>query len=219
MYAGSGTSAPLQAVPAAYGFAEQGLTAYADSVRTDGTARIEEAKKLLAGVPADVKAKEISLVVPQQAETQQLGVGIKDAADRIGLKFKLDVVPATGYSNYLYDPATRGDTDLLYTQFWPNIANPLDWLGITAVTGGSFNQSGYDGIDALYAEAVATKDESARAELVVRMERKLHDEINPMFSGLQLTNDVWLGNRITGAPASFAFVYYPWAAHLGGTGK
>ncbi|GAA2819345.1 ABC transporter substrate-binding protein [Streptomyces showdoensis] len=219
VYAGSGTPAPLQAVPAAYGFAKEGLTTYADSVRTDGTARIEEAKKLLAGVPADVKAKEISLVVPQQAETQQLGVGIKDAADRIGLKFKLDVVPATGYSNYLYDPATRGGTDLLYTQFWPNIPNPLDWLGITAVTGGSFNQSGYDGIDALYAKALGTKDERARAELVVQMERKLHDEMNPMFSGIQLTNDVWLGNRITGAPASFAFVYYPWAAHLGGTGK
>ncbi|NBE50150.1 ABC transporter substrate-binding protein [Streptomyces boluensis] len=219
VYAGEGTPASLQTVPAVYGFAKDELSEYADSVKTDGTPKIDAAKKLLAGVPADVKKKQISLVVPQQAETQQLGVGIKDAADKIGLKFKLDVVPATGYSNYLYDPATRGDTDLLYTQFWPNIPNPLDWLGLTAVTGGTFNQSGYKGIDGLYAKAIGEKDDHARAQLVVEMEKKLHEEMNPMFSGLQLTNDVWLGSRITGAPAAFDFVYYPWAAHLGGTGK
>ncbi|MFG2884329.1 ABC transporter substrate-binding protein [Streptomyces sp. NPDC048297] len=219
VYGGEGKPASLQTVPAVYGFAKDDLTSYADSVRTDGTAKIEEAKKLLAGVPADVKSKQISLVVPQQAETQQLGVGIKDAADKIGLNFKLDVVPATGYSNYLYDPATRGGTDLLYTQFWPNIPNPLDWLGLTAVTGGTFNQSGYTGIDGLYAKAVGTKDEGARSKLVVQMEKKLHDEMNPMFPGIELTNDVWLGSRITGAPAAFDYVYYPWAAHLTGTGK
>ncbi|MGW0994666.1 ABC transporter substrate-binding protein [Streptomyces sp. NPDC002523] len=219
VYGGEGTPASLQTVPAVYGFAKDDLTSYADSVKTDGSAKIEEAKKLLAGVPADVKSKRISLVVPQQAETQQLGIGIKDAADKIGLNFKLNVVPATGYSNYLYDPATRGDTDLLYTQFWPNIPNPLDWLGLTAVTGGTFNQSGYTGIDGLYAKAIGTKDDSARSNLVVQMERKLHDEMNPMFSGIQLTNDVWLGSKITGAPAAFDYVYYPWAAYLSGTGK
>ncbi|MEU8527580.1 MULTISPECIES: ABC transporter substrate-binding protein [Streptomyces] len=219
VYGGEGSPASLQTVPAVYGFAKDELTKYADSVKTDGTPKIDAAKKLLAGVPADVKAKQISLVVPQQAETQQLGVGIKDAADRMGLKFKLNVVPATGYSNYLYDPATRGDTDLLYTQFWPNIPNPLDWLGITAVSGGSFNQSGYKGVDDLYAKAVGEKDDKARAQLVVQMEKKLHDEMTPMLSGIQLTNDVWLGSRITGAPAAFDYVYYPWAAHLAGTGK
>jgi peptide/nickel transport system substrate-binding protein len=219
VYGGQGTAAPLQTASAAYGFAKDDLDAYADSVKTDGTPKIEEAKKLLAGVPANVKDQQISLVVPQQAETQQLGVAVKAAADKIGLKFKLNVVPATGYSSYLYDPATRGSTDLLYTQFWPNIPNPLDWLGITAVTGGTFNQSQYQKIDDLYAQAVGTKDDAARSKLVVQMEEQLHDEMNPMFPGIELTNDVWLGSRITGAPASFDYVYYPWAAHLAGTGK
>ncbi|MDL9978553.1 ABC transporter substrate-binding protein [Microbacterium sp. ASV49] len=218
-YAGQGKPTALQTVPAVYGFAKEQLTAYADTVKTDGTPQIDAAKKLLAGVPADVKSQEISLVVPQQAETQQFGVAVKSAADKIGLKFKLNVVPATGYSNYLYDPATRGSTDLLYTQFWPNIPNPLDWLGLTAVTGASFNQSGYTGIDDLYGQAIAEKDDSARAKLVVDMEKKLHDEMTPMFPGIELTNDVWLGNKITGAPAAFDYVFYPWAAYLAGTGK
>nr|WP_308195582.1 ABC transporter substrate-binding protein [Agromyces cavernae] len=215
VYGGLGTPSALQTPPAAYGFATEQLTAYADTVATDGTPQIEAAKKLVDALPADVKSDAISLVVPQQSETQQLGVAIKDAADRIGLNFELEVVPATGYSNYLYDPATRGDTDLLYTQFWAGVPNPLDWISATAVTAGIFNQSGYDGIDELYYEAVATEDEAERAELVVQMEQQLYEEMGPMFPGVRLDNDVFMNKRITGAPASFSYVWYPWAAHLG----
>lgn len=215
VYGGLGTPSKLQTPPAAYGFAADELTEYADSLEGDGTAQIEEAKKIVDGLPADVKADPISLVVPQQSETQQLGVAIKDAADKIGLSFELEVVPATGYSNYLYDPETRGDTDLLYTQFWAGAPNPLDWISATAVTGGLFNQSGYSGIDDLYFQAVATEDEDERAALVLDMEKKLHEDAGPMLAGVELRNDVFMNKRITGAPASFSYVWYPWAAHLG----
>lgn len=219
VYGGGGTPSALQTVPSVFGFAEEELTAYADSVATDGSPRIEEAKALLADVPAEVLDAEISLVVPQQAETQQLGLAIKAAADEIGLNFALDVVPATGYSNYLYDPETRGDTDLLYTQFWPNVPNPLDWLGLTSIPGASFNQSGYAGVEDLYYEAIATADDAERAELVVEIEKRLYEEMMPMFPGITLQNDVWLGERITGAPAAFNYVFSPWASYLGGTGE
>lgn len=217
VYGGLGTPSKLQTPPAAYGFASEELSKLASSITADGSARIDAAKKLIAGVPADVTAKQISLVVPAQAETQQLGVAVKAAADKIGLKFALNVVPATGYSAYLYDPATRGSTDLLYTQFWPGIPNPMDWLAAVAVSGGQFNQSGYNGIDDLFAQARGTADVGARAKLIEQAEKKLYDEMNPMFPGIQLNNDVWMNNRITGAPASFDYVYYPWAAHLAGT--
>jgi peptide/nickel transport system substrate-binding protein len=29
----------------------------------------------------------------------------------------------------------------------------------------------------------------------------------------------FMNKRVTGAPASFVYLYYPWAAELGGTGK
>jgi peptide/nickel transport system substrate-binding protein len=219
VYGGDGSPSPLQTAPAAYGFAKSQLTAYAKTVQGAGSGDIAKAKKYLAEVPASIRKEQVSLVVPAQAETQQMGVAIQSAAKQAGIDFKLDVVPATGYSNYLYDPATRGSTDLLYTQFWPNIPNPLDWLGITAVTGGTFNQGGYSGIDGLYAKAVGTADDATRAQLVVQMETRLHDQMNPLIPGVQLTNDVWLGSRITGAPAAFDYVYYPWAAYLAGTGK
>lgn len=219
IYGGNGSVGALQTPRSVFGFAKDGLTGLADEIRTDGTQQIEEARRLLADVPAELKQTEISLVVPSQQETQQLGVSVKDAADKLGLNFTLNVVPADNYTAYLFDPATRGDTDLIYTQFWPYIPNPLDWLGATAVTLGSFNQGGYGGIDATFGKAVATQDEGERAALVVAMEKQLNDEMNPMFPGIELNNDVWLGSRITGAPAAFAYVFFPWAAYLGGTGE
>jgi len=220
VYGGEGTPTTLQMASASFGFAKTQLDAVAKQANTtDGSPQIAKAKALLKDVPAADLHQQISLVVPDQSETQQLGLAVKAAADKIGLDFKLNVVPATGYSNYLYDPKTRGNTDLLYTQFWANIPNPLDWLGITAVSNGSFNQGGYSGIDKTYAQAVATKDPAARAQLVAQMEKQLHDEMNPMIGGVELVSDMWMNKRISGAPATFDYVYYPWAAYLGGTGK
>ncbi|CCH79432.1 putative Peptide/opine/nickel uptake ABC transporter periplasmic substrate-binding protein [Nostocoides japonicum T1-X7] len=216
IYAGLASPLTMQTPPAAYGFAAKQLDALAASLPAPRSADYAAARKIVQSVPADVRSRPITMVVPDTSDTQQLGLAVKDAAGRIGLDFRLKVVPTTGYSNYLYDPQTRAGVDILYTQFWPNVADPMDWLGITAVTGGTFNQYGYDGIDAVYAKAVGTKDPAVRARLVAQMERTLHEQLLPMVPGVGLVNTVWMNKRITGAPASFDYVYYPWAAHLGG---
>ena len=36
-----------------------------------------------------------------------------------------------------------------------------------------------------------------------------------MVPGVTHSSRLWLGKRITGAPASFNYVYFPWAALLG----
>ncbi|TGN65753.1 ABC transporter substrate-binding protein [Nocardioides eburneiflavus] len=201
----------------AFGAANDDLQEYVDTLPEPPSAKYEEAKKIVDALPASVRSEEISMVLPAVAETQQFALAVKDAATRIGLNFKLKVVPETGYSNYLYDPATRGDIDIFYTTFWSNIPNPLDWLSLTAVTGGLFNQYGYTGIDDLFAEAQGTKDPAKQAELILQMEEKLREDLLPMVPGLEIHNTVWMNNRITGAPAAFNFLYYPWAAHVGGT--
>ncbi|WP_168218603.1 ABC transporter substrate-binding protein [Nocardioides eburneiflavus] len=218
-FGGIGGPAPLQTAPASYGSAEEQLTALADEYETTGEPNLEAAKSALEAASKEALAKTITMVVPEQAETQQLGVAVKAAADQLGLNFELQVVPATQYTNYLYDPKTRGTTDILYTTFWPNIPNPLDWMQITAVTGGSFNPYGYDGIDDMWAEAVATKDINERASLTADIERKLREDLLPMTPGIYQDNAVWQHNRITGAPAAFNYTFYPWAAHIGGTGE
>jgi peptide/nickel transport system substrate-binding protein len=123
-----------------------------------------------------------------------------------------------GAVDHLRRPVTEVlDLRLLFTDFWPNVPDPLDWLGIAAVTGGSFNQSGYSGIDADYAKAVATQDDEQRATLVGQMMTKLTADMAPMAPGISHSSRLWMNKRISGAPASFSYVYYPWAAFLGGT--
>ncbi len=218
IYGAGAQPTALSVPPAAFGFAKDDLTALQKSLPAPKSADYAAAKKIVAGIPASVKDRTITMVVPEQAETQQLGVAIKDAANRIGLAFTLKVVPATGYSNYLYDPKTRAGVDILYTQFWPNIPDPMDWTSITAVSGGSFNQYNYAGVDEQFAAARSTADPKERAQKITAIVKSLYDQLLPMVPGVALNNDVWMNNRITGAPATFDYVYYPWAATLGGTG-
>ncbi|MEV4255198.1 ABC transporter substrate-binding protein [Spirillospora sp. NPDC049652] len=214
VYPGLARPIKLQTPPSVYGFAKADLDALAATLPEPVSAHYDEARKLVGRAPA----RPVTMVVPDSADTRRLGLAVKDAADRIGLPFKLRVVPQTGYSNYLYDAQTRAGIDILYTQFWPNTVNPLDWIASTAVTGGLFNQYGFDGVDAAFAEARRTADPAERARLVAKMETTLHDRLLPMVPGLQLDNDLWMNKRITGAPAAFDYIYYPWAAHLGGVG-
>ncbi|WP_125616698.1 ABC transporter substrate-binding protein [Specibacter cremeus] len=216
-FSGTATPIKLQTPKTVFGFADKDLAALEDSLPAPASAQDEEAKKYVAKVPANIRSQKIVMVVTDVPETQQLGLAIKDAANRIGLNFELKVVPSTGYSNYLYDPKTRAGVDILYTQFWPNIPDPLDWLATTAVSGGLFNQYGYSGVDDLFAKARGTADPVERAKLTAQIEAKLHDGLLPMVPGLLVDNTVWMNKRITGAPASFSYVYYPWAAYLGGT--
>ncbi|WP_309065554.1 ABC transporter substrate-binding protein [Microbacterium sp.] len=217
-FGGVGGPAALQTADASFGFAKEELDALAEEYATTGEPDIETAKKELEAATPEALAKTITMVVPEQAETQQLGVAVQDAAEKLGLDFDLTVVPAATYTNYLYDPATRGATDILYTTFWPNIPDPLDWMMITAVTGGSFNPYGYSGIDEGFAKAIATEDEDERAKITADLERKLREDLLPMTPGIRQDNTVWHNDRITGAPAAFDYTFYPWAAHLGGTG-
>lgn len=213
---GLGTQLRSSVPPSAFGTEEAALQPGYDALPQPRSAQYEPAKKLVAQAGPDA-ARTITMVVPSGTEYKQFGLAVQSAAQQIGLKFELTTVPTELYNNYLYDPKTRAGVDLLITDFWPNIPNALDYFGLTAVTGAPFNQYDYGGIDDLYAEAQATTDPAARGNLLVEIQHKLRDELLPIVPGISSYNTVWLNNRITGAPASFDYVYYPWAAYLGGT--
>ena len=214
----SGTAVRLKGLmpPSTFTSGKDELQTTYDALPDPGSGDVEGAKKLLADSGADL-GKPFVIAVPAVASSLALGNAVVDGARRIGLKGSVKAVPQGEYTNYLYDPKTRAGVDLLFTDFWPNIPDPLDWLGITAVTGGSFNQSGYSGIDADYATAVATEDDGQRAALVAQMMTRLTNEMAPMAPGISHSSRLWMNNRISGAPASFSYVYYPWAASIGGT--
>lgn len=173
-------------------------------------------KKLVAEAGAVAK-KKITLAIPDDSNAQNWGLAIESAAKSIGLNFALKVIPTDQYANYLFDPKTRAGIDALYVVYWPNTPTLMDWFASTATKGAAFNPYSYSGIDSLYAKAQATADPSARAAVLAQIQTKLRNELLPMAPGISPANTLWMNNRITGAPASFDYVYYPWAATLGGT--
>jgi peptide/nickel transport system substrate-binding protein len=216
VYGGTATRLRAPMPPSTFVYGQATLTKAFDALPDPGSGDVAAAKETLAKATVDV-SKPFVIAVPSAASSQALGNAVVDGATKIGLKGTLKVVPADQYTSYLYDPKARAGVDLLFTDFWPNVPDPLDWLGITAVTGGSFNQSGYSRIDADYGKALATKDPEERATLVAAMMTKLTEDLSPMAPGVSHSSRLWMNNRISGAPASFSYVYYPWAASLGGT--
>ena len=72
-------------------------------------------------------------------------------------------------------------------------------------------------VDHLFAEARAQTDPTRRATVAIEALQKWAVPVNniPLYVSPQR---LFMNRRITGAPASFStFLYYPWAAALGGT--
>jgi peptide/nickel transport system substrate-binding protein len=173
------------------------------------------AKKYVAKAGAAAK-QTIVMDVPAITSLTEFGEDIQSAAQSIGLKFKLRVLPEQQYSTILFGPASgRTGIDMLCTDFWSNVADPLDWIANTAILDTTQNYYGYTGVNSLYERAIATQDPQARAELIKQIMVKAADDLLPLAPGIYHYNTLFMNNRLTGAPASFDYVYYPWAASLG----
>ncbi|WP_426563819.1 ABC transporter substrate-binding protein [Angustibacter sp. McL0619] len=215
-----GTATPIKAMfpPNVFDDAKAQLQPAYDALPPVQSGSIDKAKALVAAAGEDGK-KPVVFAVGGTFTGIQFGNSVVDAAKKAGMNASLKVVPAAEYGGYLYDPKTRAGVDILFTDFWPNIPNALDWVGITSATGGSFNQYGYNGIDSLYDQARATADPAEQGKIQAQIMTKLTDELLTMAPGLSRASRLFMNKRVTGAPASFSYVYFPWAVYLGGTGS
>ncbi len=215
VYSGAGTALRASAPESMFGAQKSVLKPSYEKLPPVTSGDIDGGKKLVAAAGPIAKRK-ITLALPEDSDSKNWGLAIESAARKIGLNFALKVIPTDQYANYLFDPKTRAGIDALYTVYWPNVPTLMDWFASTAVDGAAFNPYQYKGIDAMYAKAQATADPTARAGVLAQIQTKLRNELLPMAPGISPDNTLWMNNRITGAPASFDYVYYPWAATLGG---
>ena len=213
------TAVPIKAElpPTTFDDAKAQLEPAYAALPANGTPDIAKAKALVAEAGADAQ-KPVIIGTIASATGSAFGNAVVDGAKKAGINATLKVIPVDQYTNYLYDPKTREGVDMLFTDFWSNIPNALDWMGTTSTKGSSFNQWGYSGIDTLYLQARAEKDDTKRGQLTADMMNKLAGENLTMGNGLQRASRLWMNNKITGAPATFTYVYAPWAQYLGGTG-
>lgn len=149
----------------------------------------------------------------------QLASVVQDAGKKIGLNVRLQAFPTSTYTTFFFDRSARNQVDAFFTTNYTDLPDPLQmYTGF--VPGHFYNYSGYDNptVTEAIEGALATEDPSARAQLVIKAQAQIVKDL-AVIPIVEPANRLFMNNRITGAPASFDYLYYPWAADVGASGK
>ena len=143
-------------------------------------------------------------------------LAFKAAAESLGLTVKLDSVSPSNFINFFTDPKAFGAVDAFPTTNYGDYADPSALYKTIAITGGSQNYSGFKNaeIDAAMSSARSELDPVKRAEFTVAAQKLITEQM--VWVPLTAPNSVVIMNKaVTGAPATFSYMFGPWAVYLG----
>lgn len=175
---------------------------------------VEEAKRLVeeAGAPSD---PIVVAAVTSNASARVLANEVQAAGERIGLEVTIKPITTDAYSALFGDPEAREGVDLFSNNWYADVADPLviyvNWQSDNFANYARWENAEYD---ALVQEALAEYDPVKRAELVTQLQEIATEEML-WLPVVQAPNTVFMNKRITGAPATNAYLYFPWAAKVG----
>jgi peptide/nickel transport system substrate-binding protein len=210
----------LAAVPPdSFSYATQQYQSWYLSVGTPKSANLEAARKLVqeAGSPKTAMTIGIQEGDPQAAA---VATAIQSAAAQIGLNMQIKTLPTAQYVELVFSAKAREGIDWTTgNNNYIDQAEPLQVLYYWGRSNSPYNLDGFANkeVDSLFAQARAQSNPEARATLAIKALQLWVKPVNniPLYISPQR---LFMNKRITGAPASFStFLYYPWAAELGGT--
>ena len=177
---------------------------------------LAEAKKLMNESGQKGKA----IVIGMTSETAQAAneaAAYQAAGAAIGLNVRFKAVSANDFINFFTDPSARKGVDAFPTVNYGDYSAPEALLQTFLLPDGSQNFSGFNDpkITGWLEQARATADPVARAKLIIQVEQRV-DELLPWIPTCEPTNVLVLNKKLTGAVASFAYMFAPWANQLGG---
>ncbi len=146
-----------------------------------------------------------------------LALAFKAACEAVGLTVELQNVSPSNYINYFIDPAAWSSVDAFATSNYGDYADPSALYKSMAYPGGSQNYSGYENAEVTAAldAARSEADDVKRAEYVITAQKKITEDL-VWFPMVAANNVVIMHKDVTGAPATFVYMFGPWAAYLGG---
>ncbi len=211
VFQGAAVAAPTLAGPDYWGYQKSTFeTAFSSySAKTD----VAAAKKLLDEV-GPITQPIVLGVQGSSAVHEQTANLIQAAGAAIGLKIQTKVIPVEQFGNLYSDPTARKGLDGFFTTFYGNFADPLD-IYQAFRTGNMNNFNNYQGANDIVEKAISTTDPAERAKLTVDAQTTITRDAPWMPLAYEPTTLVQ-NKRISGATASIAYLYYPWAATIGG---
>jgi peptide/nickel transport system substrate-binding protein len=182
----------------------------------DITQDVEGAKKLVE--EAGAAGETITLGMSSELNNIATAASAyQSAAESIGLHVRLKSVSAQNYINFFIDPKVRADVDGFFTVNYGDYADPAALLASFVLLDGSQNYSGYDNpqVTQLLEAARTEPDPDQRAQDVADAQKIIMQEL-PWIPNALPNSELITGSNLTGATASFAYMFAPWANELGG---
>jgi peptide/nickel transport system substrate-binding protein len=143
----------------------------------------------------------------------------QQAAEAIGLKVVLKSVSAQNFINFFTSAQARKGVDGFVTVNYGDYADPAALLATIVLPGASQNYDNFNNpqLTAVLEQARGTADPDKRAALVAKAEQ-MAASLLPWIPNVQPTSILMLSKNLTGAVASFSYMFAPWANSLGGKG-
>ena len=178
---------------------------------------IEGAKALLEGKEGLDEPQVMALAAGSEDELRVSSI-VQQAAKDIGITIELKPLQAMDMANVFYVPEYRKGIDLVMAWGWLDVPDPLDYTILSVMEGSLFNWMGYSNpeMEVLLEEARQTFDPAKRAELVVEAQA-MYTADTVLLPLVNPNNTVYMNDRISGAPVSWAYMWLPDLAMLGGT--
>ncbi|MFE2014485.1 ABC transporter substrate-binding protein [Streptomyces sp. NPDC059491] len=144
-----------------------------------------------------------------------LATAVQAAGTQIGLKINLKTIAPNAFTALFTDPAAREGIDMFPLTYYDSITDPLDLL-TNFRTGAYLNFAGYSDkeYDSLVEQATAVYPHDQRLKIEAELQKKAAEQLL-WIPVAEWPTAVFLNERITGAPTTIAYMYYPWAADVG----
>jgi peptide/nickel transport system substrate-binding protein len=217
VYKGAATMPKWLANPGVFGYGTSAFDRAYEASPTM-TENLAAAKKLIA--QAGVAGQTITIGTSSEVSSLAVETGAyQQAAVAIGLKVTLKSVSAQDFINFFTDPSYRKGVDMFPTVNYGDYADPAALLDTIALAGGSQNYDNFSDpqITALLDQSRVTANPDQRAALVAKAEQRAAQTL-PWIPTVDPTNVLVMSSKLTGATASFAYMFAPWANSLGGVG-
>jgi peptide/nickel transport system substrate-binding protein len=207
---GAALPAPTLAGPDYWGYDENAFAAAYSKYGTNPDP--ERAQQLLAQAPVH---KPIVIGIQGSSAVHEQTANVIQAAGRkLGLDIRTKVIPVEQFGNLYNDAKAREGLDGFFTTWYGNFPDPLEAYSMFVVDGAN-NYGGYDAVSGQVSQAVATLDPAERAKRVIAIQQKATEDV-PWMPLVTLPTILVQNARVSGATASIAYLYYPWAATVGG---
>lgn len=208
---GAALPTPSLAGPDYWGYEEEAFAAAYDEFDVDTD--VERAKALLE--EAGPQDPIVIGIQGSSAVHEQTANVIQAAGRKLGLDIRTKVIPVEQFGNLYNDPTAREGLDGFFTTWYGNFPDPLEAYTMF-VTGGYNNYGAYDEVSDQVGEAIATLDPAERARKVIDIQAAVTRDV-PWTPLVSLPTILVQNARVSGATASMAYLYQPWAATIGGT--